>query len=342
VRKAVLPLIGLLLLSIISAGCIASNGSNAKEETLIIFHAGSLSVPFKQLEDEFAKYAEENLGVKVKFQDEASGSVKAVRKVTDLGRKADIVAVADYTLIPQLMVPNYTDFYVLFATNEIVIAFTGKSKYSDEINRDNWYEILARPGVTFGFSDPNQDPCGYRSLMVMKLADYYYGKPVFETLVEKNTNIYANGSLIVAPKEIEVKNDKVVIRPKETDLTGLVESGSLDYFFIYKSVAEQHNLSYIELPREINLRDFKMADYYGKVSIYIGSTGKVIKAKPIVYGVTVLKDAPHRELALEFLRFMLGERGREIFQKNHQDFLNPPIAFGNVPDQIKDEVKVEG
>jgi len=341
VRKAVLPLIGLLLLSIISAGCIASNGSNAKEETLIIFHAGSLSVPFKQLEDEFAKYAEENLGVKVKFQDEASGSVKAVRKVTDLGRKADIVAVADYTLIPQLMVPNYTDFYVLFATNEIVIAFTGKSKYSDEINRDNWYEILARPGVTFGFSDPNQDPCGYRSLMVMKLADYYYGKPVFETLVEKNTNIYANGSLIVAPKEIEVKNDKVVIRPKETDLTGLVESGSLDYFFIYKSVAEQHNLSYIELPREINLRDFKMADYYGKVSIYIGSTGKVIKAKPIVYGVTVLKDAPHRELALEFLRFMLGERGREIFQKNHQDFLNPPIAFGNVPDQIKDEVKVE-
>ncbi len=340
-RKAVLPLIGLLLLSIISAGCIASNGSNAKEETLIIFHAGSLSVPFKQLEDEFAKYAEENLGVKVKFQDEASGSVKAVRKVTDLGRKADIVAVADYTLIPQLMVPNYTDFYVLFATNEIVIAFTGKSKYSDEINRDNWYEILARPGVTFGFSDPNQDPCGYRSLMVMKLADYYYGKPVFETLVEKNTNIYANGSLIVAPKEIEVKNDKVVIRPKETDLTGLVESGSLDYFFIYKSVAEQHNLSYIELPREINLRDFKMADYYGKVSIYIGSTGKVIKAKPIVYGVTVLKDAPHRELALEFLRFMLGERGREIFQKNHQDFLNPPIAFGNVPDQIKDEVKVE-
>jgi len=339
-RKAVPLIVLALLLSVVASGC--TTGESEKEETLIIFHAGSLSVPFQQLESEFAEYAQKNLGVKVNFQDEASGSVKAVRKVTDIGKKADVVAVADYTLIPQLMVPNYTDFYVLFATNEIVIAFTENSKYADEITSDNWYEILARPGVTFGFSDPNQDPCGYRSVMVMKLADYYYNEPVFETLVEKNTNIYYNGSLIVAPKEIQVKGDKVVIRPKETDLVGLVESGSLDYFFIYKSVAEQHGLKYITLPDEINLKDFNKADFYGKASIYLGSTGKVITAKPIVYGVTVPKDAPHRELAMEFLRFMLGENGRRVFQENHQDFIWPPIAFGNVPEEIKDIVKVEG
>jgi len=344
VRWKGIALMALLVLSVISAGCInGSENSGGKEATLVVFHAGSLSIPFKQLEDEFAKYAEENLGYRVTFQDEASGSVKAVRKVTDLGKKADIVAVADYTLIPQLMVPNFTDFYVLFATNEIVIAFTEKSKYAEEMKAhpERWYEILARPGVTFGFSDPNQDPCGYRSVMVMKLADYYYGKPIFETLVERNTNIYFNGSLIVAPKEIQVKSNKVVIRPKETDLTALVESGSLDYFFIYKSVAEQHNLTYITLPDEINLKDFKMADYYGKVSIYIGSTGKMIKAKPIVYGVTVPKNAPNRELAIEFLRYLLGENGRRVFQENYQDFIWPPIAFGNVPEEVKDEVKLE-
>ncbi|ASJ07700.1 molybdate ABC transporter substrate-binding protein [Thermococcus pacificus] len=335
-----------MAVAVLAAGCIGgsngSSGSNLEEKTLIVFHAGSLSVPFQQLEKEFSDYAEKNLGVKVTFQDEASGSVKAVRKVTDLGKKADIVAVADYTLIPQLMVPNYTDFYVLFATNEIVIAFTNESKYADEIDSDNWYEILARPGVTFGFSDPNQDPCGYRSVMVMKLADLYYGKPAFETLVEKNTNIYANGTHIYVPKEIQLKTNKVVIRPKETDLTGLVESGSLDYFFIYKSVAEQHNLRYITLPDEINLRDFGRADFYGQVSITLGSTGKTIKAKPIVYGVTVPKDAPNRELAIEFLKFLLGENGQRVFRENHQDFLNPPVAFGNVPEEIKALVKVEG
>lgn len=340
-----IPLIALILVAVVAAGCInGSEGSELKEATLVVFHAGSLSVPFQQLEKEFLEYAEENLGYRVTFQDEASGSVAAVRKVTDLGKNADVVGVADYTLIPQLMMPDYTDFYVLFATNEIVIAFTEHSKYAEEMKAhpERWYEILAREDVSFGFSDPNQDPCGYRSVMVMKLADYYYDKPVFETLVEKNTNIYFNGSAVVAPKDIQIKNDRVVIRPKETDLTGLVESGSLDYFFIYKSVAEQHNLSYITLPDEINLRDFNRADFYGKVSVYIGSTGKVIPAKPIVYGVTVLKDAPNRELGMEFLRFMLGENGRRVFQENHQDFIWPPVAFGNVPEEIGDIVKVEG
>ncbi|WP_211255070.1 tungstate ABC transporter substrate-binding protein WtpA [Palaeococcus ferrophilus] len=339
--KYVVPL---FLLVVVTAGCIGSEraGGSGKEVTLVVFHAGSLSVPFQELEKEFSDYAERELGVKVTFQDEASGSVKAVRKVTDLGKKADIVAVADYTLIPQLMVPNYTDFYVLFATNEKVISFTDESKYSDEINSDNWYEILARPDVTFGFSDPNQDPSGYRSVMVMKLADIYYGKPVFEELVEKNTNIRANGTSIYAPKEIQVVGSKVVIRPKETDLVGLVESGSLDYFFIYKSVAEQHNLSYITLPDEINLKDFSKADYYSQVEITLGSTGKTIKAKPIVYGVTVTKDAPNRELAMEFLKFLLGNEGKKVFKENHQDFLNPPVAFGNVPEEIKDLVKVKG
>ena len=188
---------------------------------------------------------------------------------------------------------------------------------------------------------PIRTPGGYRSLMVMKLANIYYGKPIFETLVEKNTNIYAEGSHVIAPKEIQVRNNKVVIRPKETDLTGLVESGSLDYYFIYKSVAMQHHLKFIELPKEINLKDFSLADYYGQVSITLGSTGKTIKAKPIVYGVTVLKEAPNRELALKYLRFMLSERGKEIFAENYQDFIWPPVAFGNVPEEIKDDVKIE-
>ncbi|AMM54175.1 tungstate ABC transporter substrate-binding protein WtpA [Pyrococcus kukulkanii] len=340
-------IIGIFILGVFVSGCIGSTTTNEikdREVKLIIFHAGSLSVPFQQLEREFAEYAEKNLGVKVTFQDEASGSVKAVRKVTDLGKKADIVAVADYTLIPQLMVPNYTDFYVLFATNEIVIAFTDKSKYADEMLRNpgKWYEILAREDVKFGFSDPNQDPCGYRSVMVMKLADLYYKKPIFETLVEKTTNIYANGTHIYAPKEIQVKDRRIVIRPKETDLVALVESGSLDYFFIYKSVAEQHNLKYITLPNEINLKDFSKADFYGQVSITLGSTGKTIKAKPIVYGVTVLKDAPNRDLAIEFLKYLLGENGQRVFKENYQDFITPPIAFGNVPEEIKGLVKVEG
>lgn len=318
-------------------GCVQNENVN-EQVTLKIFHAGSLSEPLKDVSEAFKEYAKK-LGYNVEIQAEASGSVMAVRKITDLHKTADIVAVADYSLIPQLLIPKYADFYVLFATNEIVIAFTDKSKYANEINSSNWYEVLAKPDVRFGFSDPNQDPCGYRSVMVMKLANLYYGKPIFETLVEENTNIYAKGNHIIAPKEIQVKNNKVVIRPKETDLTSLVESGSLDYYFIYKSVAMQHHLKFIELPKEINLKDFKLADDYGKVSITL-AIGKTIKAKPIVYGITVIKNAPNREVALKYLRFMLSE-GKKIFAKNYQDFICPPVAFGNVPDEIKDLVEVK-
>jgi molybdate/tungstate transport system substrate-binding protein len=77
------------------------------------------------------------------------------------------------------------------------------------------------------------------------------------------------------------------------------------------------------------------------VEITLGSTGKTIKAKPIVYGITVLKDAPNRELALQFLKFLLGEEGRKVFAENYQDFINPPVSFGNVPEEIRELVEVK-
>ena len=52
------------------------------------------------------------------MQTEASGSVTAIRKVTQLGKKASIVASADYTLIPEMMFPEYAEWYIIFATNQ--------------------------------------------------------------------------------------------------------------------------------------------------------------------------------------------------------------------------------
>ncbi len=325
-RKLLVALLAFALLF----GCV----SHQKAE-LTIFHAGSLSVPLKQIESGFKNYAKEKLGVDVDFKDEASGSVMAVRKVTDLNRKADIVAVADYSLIPQLMVPKYANFYILFATNEVVLAYTNQSKYSNIINSSNWYEILAKPDVSFGFSNPNLDPCGYRSIIVMKLADIYYGKNIFERLIENNTNIYSIQSHIFVPREIKVKSGKIKIRPKSVDLLGLLESGAVDYVFEYKSVAEQHKLRYVKLPNDINLGDFKKANYYSKVSVTIGSTNKTIEAKPIVYGVTIPDNAANRKLAIEFLKYMLSEKGKEVFERNHQNFLRRCIAFGKVPKELE-------
>jgi molybdate/tungstate transport system substrate-binding protein len=122
---------------------------------LVMFHAGSLSVPFQAMEKAFeTKYP------KVDLLREASGSQAAARKVTDLNKPCDIMASADYKVIDKLLVPDNADWNIRFASNQLVLCYTDKSRFADEVNEDNWYKILQKNGVVWGHSDPNLDPCG--------------------------------------------------------------------------------------------------------------------------------------------------------------------------------------
>jgi len=141
-------------------------------EKLIIFHAGSLTVPFERMEREFeARYP------KVDILREPAGSIRCARKITDLKKPCDIMVSADYAIIDRLLIPKYADWNVCFASNQIVLCYTDKSRYAKEINRENWYKILATRDVVWGHADPNVDPCGYRALMVLQLAEKFYEKP---------------------------------------------------------------------------------------------------------------------------------------------------------------------
>jgi molybdate/tungstate transport system substrate-binding protein len=287
-------------------------------EKIVVFHAGSLSVPFSEIEKKFeAKYPQYDV------VREAAGSRACARKITDLHKKADVMASADYKVIDNLLIPNYAKFNALFATNEMVIAFTPRSKYADQINSKNWTDILLKLGVKVGHSNPNLDPCGYRSILVTKLAGIYYNKPDFYNKLLGYGDYYRDG---------EENTDKIIVRPKETDLLGLLEAGAFDYLFIYKSVAEQHGLKYIELPPQISLKSKKYADYYKQVSFKV--TGKkpgsfiVKKGAPMVYGITVIKNAPNKKGANLFVKFVLSPEGQAIMQKNGQGVINPPVIKG--------------
>ncbi|MBA7485549.1 hypothetical protein ES707_21097 [subsurface metagenome] len=283
---------------------------------LTIYHAGSLTIPFDDVTNEF-----NTLYPDIKVKTEATGSATAIRKVTELGKQAGIIASADYTLIPELMFPEYAEWYITFACNQMVIAYTNKSRFGNEINRDNWYEILQRDGVRYGRSDPNQDPCGYRTLMVWQLAEDYYNAP------ELYDKLYgAAGELI---------------RPKEVDLIALLESGDLDYAFEYLSIARQHKLNFVELPAEIDLSSQEFRDYYSKAKVEISGKepGETITqiGKPIVYGITIPKDAPHPELAVAWIDFLLSSDGMAIIEANGQ----PPIipAVTNDKSKLPDELR---
>jgi molybdate/tungstate transport system substrate-binding protein len=291
--------------------------SQHNSQHLIIFHAGSLAVPFKKISEEFNIRHPD-----VEIIREAAGSRICARKIADLDRACDILVSADYTVIDTLLIPEYADWNIKFASNEIVIAFHENSHAASQINKDNWHDILLQKDITFGRSDPNADPCGYRAVLTIKLAEKFYNIP---GLVDKM-----------------LAKDQRYIRPKEVDLLALMETGELDYMFIYRSVAEQHKLRYILLPDEINLKKTKFRDTYKTASVRITGAmpGTFITkfGEPIVYGVTIPKDAPNRELAMEFMTFLLdSDKGGAILEKNGQSSVvpSPTDTFSSLPESLK-------
>ncbi len=294
-----------------------SNHSGHESEQLIIFHAGSLAVPFKEISEEFKV---KHPGTKIIL--EAAGSRICARKIADLKRPCDVMASADYTVIDNLLIPEHTDWNIKFASNEMVIVYVEDSKRANNINEENWFDILLQKDVAFGRSDPNSDPCGYRALLVTILAEKYYNKP----------------GLVEAIKS----KDQQYIRPKEVDLLALLETGVIDYIFLYRSVAVQHNLKYLVLPDEINLKQADLSDLYKSASVSL--TGKqpgtfITKAgEPIIYGVTIPKNAPNRKLAMAFLTFLLEtDSGGAILEKNGQNFVVPSTTdtFDKLPESLK-------
>ena len=49
----------------------------------------------------------------------------------------------------------------------------------------------------------------------------------------------------------------------------------------------------------------------------------------IVYGVTIPTNAPHPELAREFVKFLVTDDGRRILRESGQQPLGPPISSGS-------------
>ncbi|MGQ9709415.1 MAG: tungstate ABC transporter substrate-binding protein WtpA [Anaerolineae bacterium] len=299
-----------ILLGLWMTGCRSalplSSSTVAWGGRLIIFHAGSLAGPVQALTEAFrTRYPG------VTFQAEASGSNEAARKIRELGREADLFMSADYRVIDRLLIPEFAEWSIRFARNEMVIAYTDRSRYADEVSANNWYEIIGRDGVICGRADPNTDPAGYRTLMVWQLAEAHYGIP----------SLY---------RTLEARCPKASVRPKSVELIALLQSGDMDYAFEYRSVALQHGLRFVELPAEINLGSVEHADFYAKASVEIAGTepGKTITVvgEPIVYGMTIPRNAPNPDLALEFVQFLIGPEGQAVIERMGQPPIVPPTT----------------
>jgi len=298
-----------------------AQGHSISNKQLIIFYAAGLNTSLDEVFKEFKK-----LNPSTEIIGESSGTLLAIRKITELNKRADIILAADALAIQDMLVPKYANWYVNFYKDRVVLAYTYRSKYTNEVNAENWYKVLMRPDVRFGYANPNLAPIGYRTLMVWQLADLYYKDKI------KEKSIYE------ALKETCPAEN---IMPDAGEILHLLESLSLDYAFIYESTAKQHNLKYIQLPKEIDLGSIELSDIYkqAKVEITTSKTGKkeMVTGSPITFALTILKDAPNFKAAIEFIKLFLGPQGQRIMSSNDQDMLVPCAAYN--PDNIPEELK---
>jgi molybdate/tungstate transport system substrate-binding protein len=288
---------------------------------IVVFHASSLSAVLGDAAEGFEK-----ANPQFRIRLEPSGSQVAARKVSELGMRADIVAVADAALIDKMMIPAHASWNAVFATNEIVIAHKDHSKGTDQITAQNWPEILARDGVRLGRADPDTAPIGYQTLMVWQLAE--------------SSGIYGpSGAQLTTKLMAHCSKDHVV--HDEGELLALLESRSIDYAFLFRSTAEDHHLKILALPPEINLSRQDQAVRYRTAQVDIrmrqGQGSAHIAGAPVTYGLTIPNRSPHPDAAARFIAYLLGDSGCRLFARRGFHPVSPAqcLACAGLPQELR-------
>jgi molybdate/tungstate transport system substrate-binding protein len=304
--------IGLLLLAV---GCADNDTrSSPTRDTLTVFEAASLAGPMRAVLDTFARRS----GAVV--LEEHGASLELARRVTELRRVPDVIALADREVFPELLIPSATSWYANFARNRMVVAYTRRSRHAAEVTADNWRSILLRPDVLLGRTDPALAPAGYRALLVFRLAESFY----------KDSGL---------AKRLETRTPPRLLRGNAAELAALLAAGELDYIIDYESLARAQHFSFIALPAAIDLGDPAKAATYATASVRVRSGHDSItrRGEPILYGVSVPRRARHFEVGVRFLQFMLGAEGQAILRRAHVDFLeHPEIVGDSVPAGLRE------
>jgi len=245
---------------------------------------------------------------------ETSGSLELARRLTDLGKEADVVALADEEVFPRLLMPAQVRWYARFARNRLVLAHAEQAAGLSEVKGGEWRQVLQRRGVEVGRADPDLDPAGYRTLMLFQLAERHYRDAGLADRLLANS----------APRHV---------RPKSAELVALLQSREIDYAWMYESSARGAGLPFVTLPSEVDLGDEGLAAVYEGATVRVlgGAVGDtlVMRGEPIRYGITIPVQSPRPALGEAFVRFLLSRDGVAVLRREFLDATDVPLVVGD-------------
>ena len=298
------------------AGYYSGVNSSKPSTTLLIDAAGTLQVPFNGIVNNVVRPQYPTLSYNYIFE----GSRLAANEITEANKSFDIYASADYRIIPEQLIPSHASWYIIFASNAMSVVYTNHSRFANEITPDNWYQVIARPGVIVGVSNKDTDPSGSQAIMMLQLAGLLYYQ----------NSSYLYDQLYVAKA---AKNELVIV-PTETTLDAQLETGAVDYVLTYSSEAVSHKFQHLTLDSRVDLSDLAQADLYAKVNVTV--SGKLVTGAPVLYDVTIPTNSPDTSMAIAFIKALFTPQGQEILVASGLRPLNPVYVYNQsaVPSDI--------
>ncbi|WP_083520890.1 extracellular solute-binding protein [Alicyclobacillus kakegawensis] len=206
---------------------------------------------------------------------------------------------------------NLVRWYLEFARDQLVIAYSPKSRFADQLKqaaagKTPWWKVLEEPGFRFGRTDPKLDPKGVYTLMLFQLAGRYYHQPdLFKKVLGGDEN----------PKQVF---------PEESLLAQLT-SGQIDAIVAYRHEAVEWKVPYISLPDAINLGDPAEAKTYAK-AVYKPSGGPAQHGSPIVFTAAIPSVAKNPDAGAKFIRYLTAGHGKTLLQKDGFVVMQPKLV----------------
>lgn len=261
------------------AGCLGGDTG-----AVSVLSAGSLAQTF---EEHVGPTFESETGIEL--SGEYYGTNAVIRMIEDRTKVPDVVVSADATLLRDRLYGSVTDWDVTFAANSLGIGCDTRTELGDRLaGRDPWYELApdADPGAV-AISDPDLDPLGYRAIQAFELAGRLHDRP-----------------------DLRERMRRVVYEePEEPQLLSGVETGSRAAAVVYRNMAVDHGIEFVEFPPEYNFADPGLADHYATAS-YTTDEGYTAVGRPILYNATVPDVADAPEAGRRLVEFLIDNPDR--------------------------------
>lgn len=291
---------GILAYAYLGEGGRTTTSSTMKASTapLLTFAADAYAVEATALLDGFSQ----STGVQV-APVKSAGSFADANQIA-AGAPDDLfISIALSATGPQYLKNLSSNWAVGFASDEMVLAYSNGTAASNVAalgasamksnSTGDWnafFTSLASGSVKVGISDPLADPAGLRGWLTLEAAGFIYSggnqEAYTSALLRSGGNVTgAHAAALVAP----------------------LESGQIQFLFIYRSAAVADHLPYVSLDRHINFGDPTLGPLYSEFT-YADSAG-VNKGAPIILCVTVPLSSGNEAEALQFVQYVVKNTG---------------------------------